>query len=579
MPLLRRDNPKITAQLVRAPRTFWKVLRWTALSLAVLLGLLIGVPLIVALLGISISAAPWRGSIADTASQTLGRTVSLEGPLELIPTLRPTLTVGGIRVANPPGFSAPEFASLGQARLRLELLPLLSGHIQVVEVTAEDVRLRLEKSADGRVNWQFQLPASQPKSSVASANAVRLDSIAGVAYRHLSVEYVAGGRSRYFALDEMVGTGKLDEPISLTMRGSVEKTFPYTVTITGGPLTGLYAEGQPWPFELQLEFAGTALHLNGGVTNPLGNPVVDFIFGLGTQDLSEVERLLQAKFPPVGATALSGRVQWGSQRLRISSLHGVMGVSSLEGDLELDLTAAKPRLSGQLSLPVLDLKPFMDDDSPQSDKPTDLAKTASEAQQTLAELQKQSYSLKELGLMDVDLTLKVDKWIGIPGEVRDAQLHTIIQGGKLKAPVQATVADVPLSGELNVDTTAQVPDFLLRLGAERSKLGRLAEVFARIQGVQGELSRLKLELKGRGDNLGAIVRTLDLRFDMAQGRLSYGNVEGGKPVDLRLDSFGIALPAGGRLTGRGRGSLVGEPFQASFRGGAPANAPPNNQKK
>lgn len=125
---------------------------------------MIAVPLIVALLGISISAAPWRGSIAQAASQALGRTVSLEGPLELIPTLRPTLTVGGIRVMNPSGFSAPEFASLGAARLRLELVPLLSGHIQVVEVTAEDVKLRLEKSVEGHVNWQFQLPAAQPQA-------------------------------------------------------------------------------------------------------------------------------------------------------------------------------------------------------------------------------------------------------------------------------------------------------------------------------------------------------------------------------------------------------------------------------
>ena len=80
--------------------------------------------------------------------------------------------------------------------------------------------------------------------------------------------------------------------------------------------------------------------------------------------------------------------------------------------------------------------------------------------------------------MDADLTLKVDRWLGVPGDVRDAQLRVVLQDGALKAPVQVTLADVAVAGELDVDSRAEVPDFLLWLGTERSKLGRLAEVFA-----------------------------------------------------------------------------------------------------
>ncbi len=548
-----------------------KILRWSLFGVAALVGLVIAVPLFAALFGISVSAAPWRSSIAQAARQALGREVTLEGPLQLIVSLQPTLTVGGIRIANPPGYSAPEFAALGAARLRLELLPLLHREVRVMEVSAEDVRLRLEQLADGRANWQFALAPSAATPAPAAASAdrmeqVRLEAISRIAFRRINLEYVANGTSRYFALDELVGEGALGKPISLTLHGTVEKTFPYTVTISGGSLGALYAPAEPWPLELHLEFAGTALQVSGSVKRALSNPAADVVFGLGTEDLSELERLLQTKFPPVGATGLSGRVQWEAGRLHVSNLHGVMGESTLEGELAFDLTAAKPRLAGELRLPVLDLRPFLTGDAKPA-PPLDVAKSAADAQKALAQLDKQSYSLKELGLMDADLTLEVGKWIGIPGEVRDSQLRVEIRNGQLKAPMQAIVADVLLTGEVDVDTTAQVPDFLLRLGTERSKLGRLAEVFARVRGVQGDLGRFTLQLKGRGDHLVAIVRTLDVRLDLAQARLSYGNVEGGRPVDFRLDELRMAIPAGSRLNGSARGSLLGEVLSARFSGG------------
>jgi AsmA family protein len=558
--------------IVRVPGSLRRGLRWTLISLAALAAILVLAGLAVGALGIGISAAHWRGPIANAATQALGRQVILDGPLEMIPTLRPTLTVGGIRFANPPGFSAPEFASLGRARMRIELLPLLHNEIRIVELDAEDVRLRLEQRADGHANWDFTLPPAtlqQPQPAASTASPVKLEAIASIVLRRINVEYVADGHSRYFVLDEMVGEGAAEKPLVLTLRGAVEKSFPYTVKIDGGPLSGLNSAVEPWPFKLHLEFAGTALEVSGGVKDPLGAPAVDVTFGLGTQDLAELERLLQTTFPPVGATGLSGRVEWKRGQLRISGLNGVMGESTLSGELALDLAATQPRVTGELTLPVLDLRPFLVS-APKPvkpAKPTDIAESAEEAKKTIAELEKQSYSLKQIGVLDADLTVSVGKWIGVPGEVRDAQLRILIQEGRLNAPVKAIVAEVPLIGDVGIDTTAEVPDFLLSLGTERSKLGRLAEVFAQVRGVQGELGRFKLRLKGGGDNLSAIVRTFDLRLDVAQARLSYGNIQGSKPVEFKLDSLEVTIPAGRRMNGHVRGSLLGEAFSASFIGG------------
>src|SRR5690349_14539202 len=93
------------------------VIRRLVLGLAVFAGVLMAALVIAAVLGISINAAPWREAIGKKASALIGRSVRLEGPLRLTVGLRPELTVGGITVANPPGFASPQFASLGRAHL------------------------------------------------------------------------------------------------------------------------------------------------------------------------------------------------------------------------------------------------------------------------------------------------------------------------------------------------------------------------------------------------------------------------------------------------------------------------------
>jgi len=127
------------------------VIKRLLLGLAALVVLLVCAFVIAAVLGISIDAGPWRGPIAKQASELIGRTVTLEGPLRITVGLRPEVTVGGIALANPPGFSTPQLATLGRAHMLVELWPLLRNEISVLAVEAEDVHVRLEQAADGRV--------------------------------------------------------------------------------------------------------------------------------------------------------------------------------------------------------------------------------------------------------------------------------------------------------------------------------------------------------------------------------------------------------------------------------------------
>ena len=63
------------------------------------------------------------------------------------------------------------------------------------------------------------------------------------------------------------------------------------------------------------------------------------------------------------------------------------------------------------------------------------------------------------------------------------------------------------------------------------------------------------------------MRSLDVQLNMARSNLTYGNVEGGRPVEFTLEALDVLLPPGRPLTARLRGTLLGERFAAELRGG------------
>ena len=340
------------------------------------------------------------------------------------------------------------------------------------------------------------------------------------------------------------------------MRGRVEKQFPYVLTLDGGPGRLFYRGDEPWPFTLDLEFAGTRLHASGTADTRAGK--TELFFGLGTENLAQIERLAQTRLPKVGVTSLAARMTARADSVTLGGIRGVMGASELAGHLEVAHGGERPRVTGELELSTLDLRPFLaGDGGKQSD-----TKPAGEAA-----LEREPLDLGDLALVDADVRLSVNRWLGLPGDVRDAEFDLQLEDARLSAPLLATVAGVPVTGRLDLDGAAPVPAVALELSAERSPLGRLAEVFTGLPGIDGTLGRFELKLGGSGATLGALARDLELKLAVAGAKLSYGNVAGGRPVELALDALDVSIPRGKQLRGTGRGALAGERVTAELRGG------------
>ena len=601
------------------PRS-WR--RWLTRGLLWAVGTVVGLlvlPLLLVAVGITVDAGPWRGEVAQAIGRALQREVHFDGPARITFSLQPELRVGGIRVRNPPGFGEEDFASFGEGHFQLALLPLLRYELQVRDFSARDVRVRLQVKADGRANWQFgplsAETAGQPTRESGSPGApappaadasggggqtaraplLRREEVGGVAIDKVRLERIVlefapeGGALRRFQLDELDLVAPVGQPLVVRMTGQVEGRFPYTVSVEGGSLSALIAGREAWPLKLDLGFAGTQLGLAGQVLPQPGSGWADLAFRLKTDDLSQLEQLLQTALPPVGAVAMSMRVGWRPGWFTLSQIEATMGRTALQGDLALRTDTPVPAVTGRLRVPALDLQPFLADDGAQAaaaaggrsgggvTAPAGGALPAPQARQaaqepaslldTYRELQSQTFDLSRLAQLDADLELEVGRSLNLPGDVRDAWLAIRLREGSLVAPIRVQVAEVPMQGQLVVAQASGVPTFALALGAQQAPLGGLARLLAGVPGVEGQVGRFDVALAARGATLGDVARSMTVSVGLSRGRLRYGTQDGARPVDARLERLLVEWPAGQPLRGQAAGALLGEAFALDLRGG------------
>lgn len=548
---------------IKSHPLFRRVLRLIGVAAALLLCIV----LYVAFIGIAIDASAQRGKLAAMLTETLGREVRFEGALQLEVSAHPRLHVGGLHIANAAGFTGGEFASMGDARLALDLWPLLRMRLQIEELSGSDVHARLQLNKNGRSNWTFS-PAGKKQAEVPSpapgqpagidvGEMLALLDIQRVVLEKLDVEFIgANAQSHFFALQSLEAHFPAGQALRLTLHGTVEKKYPYKLDLTGGSMADLARLDKPWPFDLTLGFMSSRLSLSGSVAGDRGN----INFGIGTENLSEFEQLLQTKLPAVGIAGIAGAMRYEPGKVALENLSGVMGKTALTGKINVDYSGARPQIQGELTLPVLDLRPFMGGQPAHDDAPPQ------SMAEVYRELARATFNLKELNSADADLTLRVGQWLSLPGDVRDAMLQVKLEHGRVTVPMQVTVADVVLSGSASADAGASPARFKLMLGTHDSSLGNLAGLLLGMPDVQGHLGRFDFRVAARGDRGAELMDSLDVRLDVERGKLSYGHGEGGRPVQFALHELRLALPAGKELRGDAHGDLLDTTFSATLRG-------------
>ncbi len=134
--------------------------------LLVILGVFVGAVVALAIfLPMYFDPNDYKDEIAAAVKEQTGRDLTIAGDIGL--SVFPWLgaEIGETRLSNAPGFGDKPMAEIADVAVRLKLMPLLQGNIEVGRISLSGLRLRLAKNAQGQTNWEDMQQAARKEEA------------------------------------------------------------------------------------------------------------------------------------------------------------------------------------------------------------------------------------------------------------------------------------------------------------------------------------------------------------------------------------------------------------------------------
>ncbi len=227
-------------------------------GLIALTALLIG---ILSYAKVSLPLESMRQQFVKKATEVTGQEVRIDGEVRLAISFFPTLVVDQLHIANQPGWSTGDILSVDEVRVQLALLPIFSGQLEFLEVSASSVQINLEQTSDGRQNWaSFIRTESNAESEPPAPGNVSNDEkkiwIEEFRLTDLNLNYTDESLGREFSnhIDSLVINTHDKSYLTAKLEGTSNE-IPYTFTAKSDLLRNLISN-KPWELELQGQVAG-----------------------------------------------------------------------------------------------------------------------------------------------------------------------------------------------------------------------------------------------------------------------------------------------------------------------------------
>jgi uncharacterized protein involved in outer membrane biogenesis len=521
-------------------------------------------------IGISINIDGIRAKAETIASKALGRKVSINGPLALDLSFRPSLELEGLQIANPSSWDSDKFIELKLFRAQIRILPLIRSRIHIQEITAHGIDVHLELKSDGRKNWLFDLRREETENSPPPADSnesftVNLVEVDEFSLGQLSISFFnqESNQNYEFELNSMEGAAVADEPLKVAIDGAFHKQR-YYISISGDPVEELFKPTQPWHLEASAEMAGVTLNFRGLAERPLEGKGFDCLIKLNGDRFENLAPIFDSQLPQIGAYALAARMKETATGYSLSKLKGNFGKTTFNGKLDINLIGDKPAVLAELMFPTIDAGLLYEISGA---KPTE-NQSAENQRNPLPALDEIAISMDILNEIDADVKLMVNQVINAPGDIRDASLKVSVHDGELTTPMTVTFADVAFRGNLDLKEINDMPGFLLSMSADETDLGNLALVFTDTEGIEGHFKSFKFSLGSAGHNLRSLLQQLDMQLALSDAALSYGNFANGHPVSFTLDRMEAVLNHDKQMRIDAAGALLDVPLNLAVSGGS-----------
>lgn len=504
-----------------------------------------------------------RPLINEQVSAALNRPFAIEGDLRVVWRWQadqqgagswlpwPHISAGQVVLGNPDWAEGDTFVRLDSLRLRLAPLPLLWKTVSIPAIELGAPVADLQRLADGRANWVFDLDNEQTDEPPQPA-AWTLD-IGTLAFDQGRVKLAdQGSDSHLQAVIEPLG-----EPIAFAdivgqpaaeqlaaNRGSAQDyAFAWQAqgrfrgqALSGsgkvGGLLALHDASRPFPLQADVRIGATRIVLAGSLSDPQNLGALDLRLRLSGSSLGHLYPLTGVTLPETPAYSTDGRLQADLRAadgaiFRYLDFNGRIGESDIHGDLTFVAREPRAKLSGRLTSEQLlfaDLAPLIGADSGADKR----ERGEPDRQPADRVLPVSAFRTDRWRAMDADVRF-VGKRIVHSEQlpITDLDTHVLLNDGVLSLePLRFGLAGGALESQVRLNGASTPLQGQLHLRARDLKLKQLFPTFAPMQTSLGELNG-DARLSGRGNSVAALLGSADgeLKMLINDGAVSRGLME------------------------------------------------------
>jgi len=419
-----------------------KLLVAVAIVLVLLVGAVVALPSLV-------PADKIKDEVVAQVKAATGRDLTIAGKVSVSAFPSLGVEVSNVALSNPAGFSSKDLVRLGALDVKLKLMPLLSGKVEVDSFVLVDPVITLEVDRKGKANWVFDTPAAKPAAktepgkettpAAAGGSAGLGDIVLGdVRIQNGKLSYIdgpAGTREDVDAINLAVSLKSLDDPLSV--KGAVTwraKTIDLGLNVAkpraliDGKTSN--ADIMVNSETVKLSFKGDA---SGGAT-----PGAKGALELSVPSIRNLAQWATGKplaMEGSGLGPFSATGQLAAQGAKVALTGANIGLDAIKakGDFNVDASGARPSLKGKLDVEALDLNPYLPPEKAAGQGGGTASAPAPAGKAAKSDWSDDPIDASGLKAADVDFALSLGSLTVKKIKVGKSALHVLLNNGRLTA--------------------------------------------------------------------------------------------------------------------------------------------------
>jgi AsmA family protein len=478
----------------------------------------------------------FKPTLARVISEKTGRPTVIQGNLSVhVWSWEPSAEVDGLTMKNPPWAEREVMFHADRLIVSVSLARLLRGQLVLPRIEVVRPTVDLERDMKGRASWELGDASGKPR---ASGKPAKIPTIRRLLIEDGKVRVT--DRIRKLMLDGSLNAadeaGKESAGFKLKCSGSLNAK-PFHAQIHGGPLINL-DPGHPYDLEAHATASDITLDAHASFPKPFDLAAYRVKFSVSGGDLADVYYLTGLALPDTPPYQLAADVKHTGTVFRLEDFKGKLGSSDIEGEVEVQAAANKPKLIAKLrsnSLDMVDLAPTLGhpasspaaslDGSAPSDAAATKAPAAHHSSNAPPPTQAPPPSdhlfpdadlqVNRVRGMDADVTYHAKSVVAPKLPMREVSFHLQLHDGLLRMdPLSFVLAAGEFSGSVSIDARKDVPETTIDMGIDGVDLGQFKSASAQQPPLAGSLVG-RLEIHGFGSSVHKLASSADGSLSVA----------------------------------------------------------------